>query len=528
MKITPLIILFLFITIQLFSGCKTKSDTLQRPNILFAIADDASWNHFGAYGCNWVKTPAFDRVANEGILFTRCYTPNAKCAPSRSCILTGRNSWQLEEAANHSPLFPAKFKTYAEALGENGYFVGSVAKGWAPGNPGEINGNMRQLTGQKFDEFKTKPPTNGINANDYAKNFEAFLNARPTGMPFCFWYGSTEPHRAYEFESGIKKGGKNTGEIDEVPSFWPDTDTTRIDMLDYAFEIEYFDSHLQKMLEKLEEIGELENTIVIVTADNGMPFPRIKGQVYEYSNHLPLAIMWPAGIKNPGRVVNDFVNFIDFTPTYLELSGLTAEQAGMQPVTGKSLTDIFYSEKVGTVISDRNYVLVGKERHDVGRPDDLGYPVRGIIKGNFLYLHNFHTERWPAGNPETGYLNCDGSPTKSYILDTRRKKGIQEYWRLNFGKREAEELYNITEDPFCMKNLIGNVELAELKIELETEMIQKLTEQEDPRICGNGDIFDNYIYQGEVRNYYNRFMSGEKVKAGWVNETDYDMDLIGQ
>ncbi len=92
-------------------------------------------------------------------------------------------------------------------------------------------------------------------------------------------------------------------------------DTIRTDMLDYAFEIEYFDSHLQKMLQKLEEIGELENTIVIVTADNGMPFPRIKGQVYEYSNHLPLAIMWPDGIKNPGRVVNDFVNFIDFAPT---------------------------------------------------------------------------------------------------------------------------------------------------------------------------------------------------------------------
>ena len=528
MKIKPLLILISFFTFQFFSGCKIKSDIPQKPNILFAIADDASWKHFGAYGCNWVKTPAFDKVAHEGIIFTRCYTPNAKCAPSRSCILTGRNSWQLEEAANHSPLFPAKFKTYTEALGENGYFVGSVAKGWAPGDPGEINGNKRQLTGPKFDEFKTTPPTNGINSNDYAKNFEAFLNARPKGSPFCFWYGSTEPHRAYEFESGIKKGGKNTLEIDEVPSFWPDEDTIRKDMLDYAFEIEYFDSHLQKMLEKLEEIGELENTIVIVTADNGMPFPRIKGQVYEYSNHLPLAIMWPKGIKNPGRVVNDFVNFIDFTPTYLELAGLTAEQAGMQPVTGKSLTDIFFAEKDAKGFADRNFVLVGKERHDVGRPDDQGYPVRGIIKGDFLYLRNFKPERWPMGNPETGYLNCDGSLTKTYILDTRRKKGNQEYWQLNFGKRDAEELYNIIEDPFCMKNLVGNIDLAELKIELETELVQKLTEQNDPRIIGNGDIFDNYKYMGEVRNYYNRYMGGEKVKAGWVNETDYDMDFIGQ
>lgn len=525
MKKVPIIATLTIIVTLFFTGCKTEPAPPPKPNILFAIADDASWKHFGAYGCDWVKTPAFDRVASEGILFTRAYTPNAKCAPSRSCILTGRNSWQLEEAANHSPLFPAKFKTYAEALGENGYFTGSVAKGWAPGDPGEINGKKRELTGPKFDQFKTTPPAKFISNNDYSKNFEAFLEARPEGQPFCFWYGSTEPHREYEFEAGINYGGKNTGEIDEVPPFWPDADTVRKDMLDYAFEIEYFDSHLQKMLQKLEEIGELENTIVIVTADNGMPFPRIKGQVYEYSNHLPLAIMWPGGIKNPGRVVNDLVNFIDFTPTYLELAGLTAETTGMQPVTGKSLTDIFYSEKEKNVNPERDFVLVGKERHDVGRPNDEGYPVRGIITGDFLYLHNFKPDRWPKGNPETGYLNCDGSPTKTYILDTRRKKGQIEYWQLNFGKRVAEELYNIKEDPFCMNNLAEDENFAEQKSKMEAEMTRKLTEQGDPRILGNGDIFDNYPYQGAVQNYYNRFMAGEKVPAGWVNETDYDADL---
>ena len=518
---------FYLITIaSMAANCTIRPEPPKKPNILFAIADDASWKHFGAYGCDWVKTPAFDRVATSGILFTNTYTPNAKCAPSRSCILTGRNSWQLEEAANHSPLFPAKFKTYAEALGENGYFVGSVAKGWAPGDPGEINGKRRELTGQKFDEFKTEPPAKYISNNDYAKNFEAFLKARPEGKPFCFWYGSTEPHREYEFEVGEKLGGKNITDIDEVPAFWPDVDTIRKDMLDYAFEIEYFDSHLQKMLQKLEEIGELENTIVIVTADNGMPFPRIKGNVYEYSNHLPLAIMWPDGIKNHGRVVDDFVNFIDFVPTYLEVAGLTAEIAGMQPVTGRSLTDIFYSEKAGIVNPERDFVLVGMERHDVGRPNDEGYPVRGIVKNNYLYLRNFKPERWPACNPETGYLNCDGSPTKTYILDTRRKKGIMEYWQLNFGKRVAEEFYNINKDPFCMNNLAEDQNFAELKSKMEAEMNQKLIEQGDPRILGNGDIFDNYIYQGDVQNYYNRYVIGEKIPAGWVEDTDYDKDLI--
>ncbi len=526
-NISSVLIAFIFFNLILM-GCTNKPEPLKKPNILFAIADDASWKHFGAYGCNWVKTPGFDKVASSGILFANAYTPNGKCAPSRSSILTGRNSWQLEEAANHSPLFPAKFKTYTEALGENGYFVGSVAKGWAPGDPGEINGVKRQLTGPKFDEFKTTPPAKYISNNDYAKNFEAFLEARPAGQPFCFWYGSTEPHREYEFGAGSKYGGKSLDEIDEVPAFWPDVDTIRQDMLDYAFEIEYFDLHLQRMLQKLEEIGELNNTIVIVTADNGMPFPRVKGNMYEYGNHLPLAIMWPDGIKKSGRVVEDFVSFIDFVPTYLELAGLTTETAGMQPVTGKSLTDIFNSEKVGIVNPERDFVLVGMERHDVGRPNDEGYPVRGIVRDDFLYMRNFKPDRWPACDPVTGYLNCDGSPTKTYILDMRRKKGITEYWQLNFGKRVEEELYNIKNDPFCIKNLAGDQNFAELKTKMETEMIQKLTEQGDPRVVGKGDIFDNYPYQGAVQNYYNRFMAGEKVKAGWVNESDYEKEAPPQ
>jgi N-sulfoglucosamine sulfohydrolase len=519
---SPLIILLLL------AGCRSipeKQHIARAPNILFAIADDASWKHFGAYGCNWVKTPAFDRVANEGILFTRAYTPNAKCAPSRACILTGRNSWQLEEAANHSPHFPAKFITYAEALAENGYWTGSTAKGWAPGNPGEINGKRRELTGPKFDTHTTTPPALHISNNDYARNFEAFLDARPEGQPFCFWYGSLEPHRAYEFEAGIKYGGKQADEIDEVPPFWPDADSIRTDMLDYAFELEYFDLHLQRMLQILEKKGELENTIVIVTADNGMPFPRIKGQVYEYSNHLPLAIMWPEGIKNPGRVVNDFVNFIDLAPTFLELAGLSAERAGMQPVTGTSLTDIFFSDKEGQVNPLRDYALVGKERHDVGRPDDQGYPVRGIFKDNFLYLRNYEPARWPKGNPETGYLNCDGSPTKTYILDTRRKKGIMEYWQLNFGKRVPEELYDVKTDPFCMNNLAENAGYIQLNNRLEAEMIEKLTSQEDPRMKGLGNIFDQYPYIGEVSNFYNRYTAGEEIATGWVNQSDFDSYL---
>ena len=194
------------------------------PNILFAIADDLSYPHMGAYGTEWITTPAFDRVAREGLLFNRCYTPNAKCAPSRSCILTGRNSWQLEEAANHWCYFPAKFRSYVEALGTHGYTTGMTGKGWAPGIALDKQGKRRQMTGKPYSKRKAKPPTTAISNNDYAGNFRDFLNAVPKEEPFCFWYGATEPHRRYEYRSGVQKGNKKLSDIDQVPLFWPDNE----------------------------------------------------------------------------------------------------------------------------------------------------------------------------------------------------------------------------------------------------------------------------------------------------------------
>ena len=508
-----------FLLLLPFIGTRAEAKEKQRPNILVCIADDQSFPHASAYGCKWVKTPAFDQVARQGVLFTNAFTPNAKCAPSRSCILTGRNSWQLDAAANHVPFFPAKFKTYAESLIENGYQVGYTAKGWAPGNPGMIDGKKRELLGPAWSSIKTTPPAKFISNIDYAANFEAFLEDNHDGKPFCFWFGSTEPHRPYEFKAGALKGGKSTSEIDKVFGFWPDNDTVRNDLLDYAYEIEYFDSHVGKMLKILKEKGLLENTIVIITADNGMPFPRVKGNAYMLSNHLPLAIMWPNGIKNPGRKIEDFVSFTDFAPTFLEVAGITPDKSGMQKMEGKSLIPLLSETQEGKF---RDNMVIGKERTDLGRPDDQGYPIRGIVTNEFLYLHNYHPERWPAGNPETGYMDCDGSPTKSFILNDRRMKGKSRYWDLNFGKFPYEELYQVSNNQECLENLAQKPEYSAIKKQLIKQMTKKLKKDGDPRMFGEGDIFDTYPYSGDLRNFYNRFMSGEKLNADWIESTDCD------
>ena len=491
-----------------------------RPNILFVLADDWGCGDAGAYGRTWIRTPALDRVARDGLRFDNAYTPNAKCSPSRACILTGRNSWQLKEAGNHAGFFPLEFKTYTEALEKKGYFVGMTGKGWAPGIALDATGKRRPLTGRVFAKRTAPPPTTGIDSNDYAANFRDFLDATSPDGPWCFWFGCREPHREYEYGSGRTKGGKQLGDIDRVPPYWPDTPKVRNDLLDYALEVEHFDGQLGRMLVELEKRGQLGNTLVVVTSDNGMPFPRVKGNLYEAANHLPFAIMWKNGIRQPGRVVSDYVSFIDLAPTFLEVAGVPWEQSGMAPATGRSLTDIFNSDQHGAINPARDHLLLGQERHDVGRPHDQGYPIRSIIKDHWLYSRNFEPDRWPACNPETGYLNTDSSPTKTEILNANRAKPNDPHWLLCFGKRPAEELFDLKKDPDCMNNLASAPAQQTRRAGLEAQLMAELKEQGDPRMFGHGEDFDNYPYAGKERGLYDRYLKREKLETGWVNPAD--------
>ncbi|MBE0673586.1 MAG: sulfatase [Bacteroidales bacterium] len=502
----------------------TKSDD-DRPNILFCILDDASYQHMGAYGCSYSETPAFDRVAGEGLLFTKAYTSKSLSAPSRAVILTGRHPWQLEEASSQFSFFPSQYKTFPEALRDHGYVTGYTGKGWAPGDPGEKNGKPRLLIGESWDSKKTKPPTAGISRIDYSSNFEEFLEEVNQGTPWFFWCGPHEPHRRYEYGSGVAKGGMNVASVDSVASFWPDSTVTRMDILDYVYEIEYADSHFLKCLKILEDQDKLDNTLVIITSDNGMPFPRIKSNAYEYSLHMPLAIMWKNGIRHPGRVVKELTGFVDLAPTILEVAGVRFEKSGLMPSAGISLKDIFGNKELKGN-KRRSHLLFGQERQGNSRPNNQGYPIRGIITEDFLYLDNLENDRWPAGNPETGYMNCDGSPVKSQILELYRQGRNRLYWDLAFGKRiSKEELYNVSEDQECMVNLAGDANYQELKSSLREIMLRELQDQDDPRIAGNGDVFDTYPFsQSFMHNLYEKYMDGisdEKV-VSWINSSDVE------
>ncbi len=463
------------------------------PNILFAIADDWSWPHASVAGTNELYTPAFDRIANEGVLFTNAYCSAPSCTPSRGAILTGQYHWRLEEGANLWSTLQIKFKSYPELLEEKGYFIGYTGKGWGPGII-EKGGRTRNPAGKAFNEIKIDSPEH-INRVNYAENFKSFLSGKNKNEPFCFWYGGVEPHRAYKNGIG-KESGKNPDNVD-VPASFPDNKVVRNDILDYYTEIEWFDHHLKDMISVLEEMGELDNTIIICTSDNGMPFPRSKSNLYDLGTRMPLAIRWGEKVKGK-RIIDDFVSLTDLAPTILEATGIEIPAE----VTGKSLIKILYSEKSGKLEPKRDHVLTGKERHAWVRKGGLGYPMRAIRNMEFLYILNFEPDRWPAGDstnfeflsPSQIYGDDDASPTKKVLLDNQNSPLYNKLYNLSYGKRPNEELYDLRNDPDQLNNVAYKSDYLSIKNKLNKQLLKELLESEDPRVTSNGEIFDRYPY----------------------------------
>ena len=458
----------------------SQKTTATRPNILFCISDDQSWLHAGAYGDKVVKTPNFDRVAKAGVLFIHSFCAAPSCTPSRAAVLTGQEIWRLEKGATlRGTLSKKKFKVYTSMLEDAGYHVGFTGKGWGPGSPKAGGWGDRNPAGKSFNSKTTVSPYKGIKGSDYSANFKDFLSERKKGQPFCFWYGSKEPHRGYEQGSGLRSGREL--EDVRVPRSLPDVPQVRGDILDYYLEIEWYDKHLGRMLKMLEDKGELDNTLIVVTSDNGMPFPRAKTHLYDLGVRMPLAICWPAKVKGD-RVVDDFVSHTDFAPTFLEAAGIEAPGE----MTGRSLMNILLSNKSGKIDPSRDKVFTAIERHSVR----TGYPRRAIRTHHWLYIRNYEPDRWPAGDPER-YGDCDGGPTKTYIIEHKDDPGEASFFQLAFAKRRGEELYDVNKDPEQIHNLAGDAAFADVKKMLRERLERYQRKTKDPRIEGKSP-WDNY------------------------------------
>ncbi len=499
-------VLPLMIFLVLFLNSKEKR-THFTPNILLAVSDDQSWPHAGAYGYPAIKTPAFDRVASEGILFNNAFSAAPGCSPSRASLLTGKYVWELEDAGSHASKFPLKFITYTDLLEENGYMVGYTGKGWSPGR-WDLSMRTRNPAGDAYNEIQDPQVAAYINKSDYAANFEKFLQARDKNQPFCFWYGASEPHRRYQTGIGIESG--IAADKIKVPDFLPDAAEVRSDMADYIYEIQHFDKHLGSMLEILEKAGELDRTLIIVTSDNGMPFPRAKANLYEFGFHMPLAIRWGEQITGK-RVVDDLISLTDIAPTILDITGIkhpAPEKSGLE-MSGKSFYDILLSPESGLLEPRRDQVYSARERHSCSRYGNLSYPIRALRTHQYLYIKNFKPERWPAGAPVkydqdrnlvTGYHDIDDFP-ELYTYTHRSDPEVKKFFDLAVAKRPAEELYDIIQDPACMNNLAVLDNYQEQLIFLRQELHQKLMDTGEPRLHGYGDVWETYERYNVMRTF---------------------------
>ncbi|MFV1965362.1 MAG: sulfatase, partial [Pirellulaceae bacterium] len=492
-----------------------------RPNILFAFADD--WGRYAsAYAqrepggpSDIMKTPNFDRVAEQGVLFTNAFVNAPSCTPCRSSILSGQYFWRTGLGAIlQGAIWDDSIPSYPLILRDAGYHIGHTYKVWSPGTPrdapyggrpyayvrrgGHLNGYSQFVSG-KSDHQAAKQQV----MDEVLGNFRDFLADRDD-RPFCYWFGPTNTHRKWTQGSGKNLWGLDPDDLKgKLPSYLPDVPIVREDFCDYLGEAQAFDASLGVLLDELERRGELDRTLVVVSGDHGIPgFPRGKCNLYDLGVGVALAIRWPSRVP-AGRVVDDFVCLPDLAPTFLEAAGLTP----LDVMTGRSLMEVLSSEKSGIVDPSRDHVIVGRERHvAAARHGHLPYPQRAIRTKDFLYIRNFQPDRWPMGiapgfglpeGPQPSYervkedtfaafADLDASPTKAWILAHQEDPGMEPCVDFAFGRRPAEELYDVRKDPFHMKNVAADPDYASAKKQVSTRLLATLRETGDPRVIGDG------------------------------------------
>ncbi|MEO0338276.1 MAG: sulfatase-like hydrolase/transferase [Bacteroidota bacterium] len=474
----------------------------RRPNIVFIIADDASWKHFGTYGTQGINTPNLDRLAKEGIVFENAFVSASSCSPSRGAILTGRNGFELKEGATLWGYLPKQYPTYVELLQNVGYRTGSTGKGWGPGFD---VGRKEHAAGKRYNSIKKQlfegqfDPLAMSNI-DYSANFESFLNTTDSTQPFCFWVGTYEPHRGYT-EGVAKAMGTTCNEI-TVPDFLPDAPAVRADICEYWAEIEYIDQQVGEVFEILREKNQLENTLILFASDNGMPFPRAKATLYDYGTHVPLIAWWGEQIEGSRRV-DDMISYTDIAPTLLDAAG-----AGIPwEVSGRSFLRQLKSLKQGTVDAQRDRVYTYRERH-VLYPDSKGYttPARAIRTREYLLVWNMEAPFSPR--------DVDGGPTKSYMMDHQQKE--QDLYNKTFAKRPSYELYHIPSDPYQLKNLADNPKYQNQLERMKKDLVDYLTKRNDPRMLQDEDPFRHNPYFGR---FYASGILKEKPGFNWYTAT---------
>ena len=533
MRVFLLPVLFVILGMPLTFGAAQA----EHPNVFFFFADD--WGRYAsAYAENPVNstitTPNFDKVAGEGVLFKNAHITSPSCTPCRSSLFSGQYFYRTGRGAILRPaIWDEAIPTFPLELEKSGYRIGYTYKAWGPGlNPDTPIGGDRtryNRAGGRFNQFSqnvTRMVAEGKDReaakeelyDECLRNFEMFLadgdkNPEEKAKPFLYYFGPTNTHRAWQKGSGKALWDMNPDDLKgKMPKFLPDVPEVREDFCDYLGEVLALDAVFGRFIKKLEAMGELDNTVIIVSGDHGIPgFPRGKTNLYNLGTEVSLLVMWGDKVKG-GRTVDDFINMMDIAPTLMEIGGLTPPDC----MTGKSIVPLLMSGKSGHIDPSRDYVVTGRERHyDTARTDSLPFPERSIRTKEFLYIRNFRPDRWPMGNPfhldtgdsrevmsrklsDTGYTfpDMDGGPTKTWLVLNGSDPQWTKYYDYAFAKRPAEELYDLRNDPDYLVNVAEQPGYATVKKELSERLMGILVSTGDPRVTGDGDAFDKPPFGG--------------------------------
>lgn len=455
-----------------------KTVASEPPNILFIMTDDQSWRHLGCYGDSAVRTPAMDDLAARGARFTNAYCAAPSCSPSRAAILTGQDIFRLEEGGVLTGFIREKFEVFPLMLQQCGYAIGNTGKPYAP-RTSNVPDAYEAPIGRRFND-KTLAAPKGISRIDYASNFVDFLDQVPKESPFFFWIGIAEPHLPHPTGLG-KQLGIATASID-VPSFYPDRPDIRSALSDYLAEIEWADQMIARIINTLQRRGVIENTLIVFTSDNGMPFPRAKATLYEHGVHMPLIVRWDNRVS-AGKVIADPVSLMDLAPTFLEVAGLKIPEV----MTGASLRSLLLSNAPSQTPPRRDFVVSAMEKHCLARPGNLGFPRRALHSEDWTYIRNFEPNRYPAGHPETlipgwgTYGDIDPSGIKTFFMQNQGNINISNLFSLGFGKVPPEEMYDKRVDPDMVTNLAGNASHLKTLAKLRSQLDEYLKVNNDPR-----------------------------------------------
>ncbi len=521
----------------------------EKPNILFFFADD--WGRYASIYAeiegpgsinDVVKTPNFDRIAREGVLFRNAHVSAPSCTPCRSALLTGQHFWRTNTGSIlRGAVWDATLPSYPPLLEATGYRNGFAHKVWGPGTPSNApftKQHSYSRHGGKFNQFSqnaTKMVADGksldeakaLLIDESRNNFQDFLADQKGDEPWTFWFGPTNVHRKW-----IKGSGKALWDIDpdslkgKMPAYLPDVPEVREDLADYFGEIAAWDAGIGALLEELEKAGEKESTLVVISWDHGAPgFPHGKCNLYGFGTNVALSITGPC-VKG-GRVVDDFASLTDLAPTFLEAAGVEVPEV----MTGRSLWPVLKSEKSGLVDETRTRVFTGRERHvEIARSDYTPYPQRAIRTAEYVIIVNFRPDRYHMGDPylldssgspsiddlenETRVTlhDEDAGPTKAWLVGVRDTPEWEKHFDWVYGKRPKYELYDLVKDPDETTNLAEDAAYAEVKADLEKQLMAELTRTGDPRLIDDGKFYETPPMAGPLEDAAEFWEKGAKGK----------------